>query len=231
MNIISAGKEIKGYHNKFNRNENITCISCSGAYAGFVSRPTYKFWADDCITIKIINEKYLDKYIYYYIKLLQYKLITKEEDGGIQRGQGQPHVYASDMDSLQIPSLSLDHQQEIVDFLDAQFELYDINLLAKHIKDMPLFNLLIDKKYDLFADALHLIYRKMELDALHIKMDKDKKAVFNIRVNGLDYKEYKLGDVVEIEFGTRITKGQDSVDENEKIKFPVYGGGDITFYT
>ena len=215
--VISAGKDIKGYHIKYNRNENITSISCSGAYAGFVSRPLTKFWADDCITIKIKDNNILDKYIYYFIKLIQYKLITKEEDGGIQKGQGQPHVYASDMNNIQIPSISLDHQQEIVDFLDKQFELYDINLLAKQIKDMPLFNLLIDKKYDLFADALHLIYRKMELDALHTKMDKDKKAVFNLYVNGLKCKNYKLGDVVELKGNGKYSLKD--LDENGKYDY------------
>ena len=161
-------------------------------------------------------------------KYIMYYLIFNKP---ISNGNAQPNISRSILSNIQIPSLSLSHQQEIVEFLDSQFELYDINLLAKQIKDMPLFNLLIDKKYDTFADALHLIYRKMELDALHTKMEKDKKAVFNIRVGGLNCKEYKLGDIVEIEFGTRITKDKDSVSEDSKIKYPVYGGGGITFYT
>lgn len=41
----------------------------------------------------------------------------------------------------------------------------------------------------------------------------------------------KLGDVVEIQFGTRITKGKNEVDKNHPNAYPVYGGGDITFYT
>jgi len=175
---------------------------------------------------ELSDNKFNIKYLYYYFWITRYIINSKAKFSG-NLGVLSKEI----LNNILIPSLSLKHQQEIVDFLDIQFKLYDINLLAKQIKDIPLFNLLIDKKYDLFADALHLIYRKMELDALHTKMDKDKKAVFNIRVNGLDCKEYKLGDIVEIEFGTRITKGKDSVDENEKIKFPVYGGGDITFYT
>ena len=76
------------------------------------------------------------------------------------------------------------------------------------IGDIQIFNLLIEKKYDLFADALHLIYRKMELDTLQKQMDRDKKAMFNIRVGGLDCIEYKLGDITEIERGKSLPKSQ-----------------------
>lgn len=45
---------------------------------------------------------------------------------------------------------------------------------------------------------------------------------------GKDWDEYKLGDekIFKIEYGTRITK-----TKNKGTKYPVYGGGDITFYT
>jgi hypothetical protein len=45
---------------------------------------------------------------------------------------------------------------------------------------------------------------------------------------GVDYDEYKLGDVnvFKIVYGTRITK-----NNNIEGLIPVYGGGDITFYT
>lgn len=235
-NVIGGGYGLMDEtHNNYNCEENTIIMSNDGAYAGYINKFDKKiFITSHCNKILIKNNtKYIKDYIYYFLKInYQTKLLKKDYDGGFQIGQGTPSIDKDSMFyNIQIPSLSLDHQQEIVDFLDKQFELYDINLLAKQIRDMPLFNLLIDKKYDLFADALHLIYRKLELDALHTKMDKDKKAVFNLYVNGLKCKNYKLGDVLELEFGTRITKGKDSVDENEKIKYPVYGGGDITFYT
>ena len=45
---------------------------------------------------------------------------------------------------------------------------------------------------------------------------------------GKDWDEYKLGDekMFKIEYGTRITK-----TKNKGTKYPVYGGGDISFYT
>ena len=224
-NVIGGGYGLmEETHNDYNCEENTIIMSNDGAYAGYINKFDKKiFITSHCNKILIKdNTKYIKDYIYYFLKInYQIKLLKKNYDGGFQIGQGTPSIDKELMlSTIQIPSLSLDHQQEIVDFLDKQFELYDINLLAKIIKDMPLFNLLIDKKYDLFADALHLIYRKMELDALHIKMDKDKKAVFNLYVNGLKCKNYKLGDVVEIEKGTFNTS-----DIDNSGKYPYYNSG------
>jgi type I restriction enzyme S subunit len=41
----------------------------------------------------------------------------------------------------------------------------------------------------------------------------------------------KLGDIAEIKFGTRITKSKDEKSKDLPNVYPVYGGGDITFYT
>lgn len=40
-----------------------------------------------------------------------------------------------------------------------------------------------------------------------------------------------LEDIARIEYGTRITKSENSEIKTDTFKFPVYGGGDITFYT
>jgi len=41
----------------------------------------------------------------------------------------------------------------------------------------------------------------------------------------------KIGDVCKIEYGKRITKAKNSVKQTEQFQYPVYGGGDISFYT
>ena len=45
-------------------------------------------------------------------------------------------------------------------------------------------------------------------------------------MSGKNYKKYKLGDITKINYGSRITKKNAEVGN-----IPVYGGGDITFYT
>ena len=148
------------------------------------------------------NEQFNTLFIYYFLRINIFVLENEFSGGGLK------WLNREKIKNIQIPELSLIHQEEIVEFLDKQFELYDVNLLAKSIKDLPIFNLLINKKYDLFADALHLIYRKMELDGLQKQMEKDKKAVFNIRVEGLECIDYKLGEIVQIERGKSLPKTQ-----------------------
>lgn len=213
---VYGGGGITFYTGKKNRSGKNVFISRFG-----VSPKCIRFINIDCflndsgMSIKILNEKKNNyDYVSYFLMCNEYNIFTK-----YAQGNGQKNMMTDDLlNKFYIPSLSLSHQQEIVEFLDKQFELYDINLLAKQIKDIPLFNLLIDKKYDSFADALHLIYRKMELDALHTKMEKDKKAVFNIRVGGLDCKEYKLGDIMSFSDKKFKLKAGDGID-NGKYRF------------
>jgi type I restriction-modification system DNA methylase subunit len=212
--VISGCSEIKNYHNETNINGDNYIFMARVGSAGNILLCKGECYLTDLAFGLECNNKYIynKMYLYYYF-IFNYNQIKE-----IIQTNGPPNINGSYLSNIQIPSLSLSHQKEIVEFLDKQFELYDINLLAKQIKDMPLFNLLIDKQYETFSDALHLIYRKMELDALHTKMEKDKKAVFNIRVGGLDCKEYKLGDIVEIKNFTpsKIEKA------NENGKYPFY---------
>jgi restriction endonuclease S subunit len=109
-----------------------------------------------------------------------------------------------------IPSLSLDHQQEIVDFLDEQFKLYDINKLSEAIKNVPIFNLLIKKEYNEFADLLHMIYRRIEAELRDKTFEIDKRFAFKALLNGVKCEDKKLGDIVEINIGgTPLTKNNE----------------------
>jgi type I restriction-modification system DNA methylase subunit len=83
-------------------------------------------------------------------------------------------------------------------------------------------------------------------DISKVIITKDKKGndirKYDYSLNYKDYKDNKvfcpegyelkkLGDICEIKYGTRITKEKDGVDKNSINSYPVYGGGDITFYT
>ena len=145
----------------------------------------------DNFILKLNSLKYTLKFIYYFLKIN----ISILNNGFI--GNGLKHLNKQYTEDIQIPSLSLSHQEEIVSFLDEQFKLYDINLLSPIIKDIPLFDLLINKKYDAFADAMHIIYRKLEADAMQQTFSRDMKSIFNLSVHSVKSKEYKLGDLVE----------------------------------
>lgn len=222
--VIGGGfKFMEKTHNEYNCDENITIMSNDGAYAGFLNRFKEKiFITSHCNKMKIINEDiYEHDFIYYFLKITyQNKLITRNEDG-FQIGQAQPSININKMyTNILVPALSLVHQQEIIEFLDKQFETHNIELLSQYTKNIDLFKLLIHKKYDECADALYIIYRKIEADDLYNKYNLDKKAIFNININSLGIIKYKLEDIVTITKGTFNTK-----DIDGKGEYPYYNSG------
>lgn len=49
------------------------------------------------------------------------------------------------------------------------------------------------------------------------------------QIENIEYK--KLGEICEVNFGQRIIKNETESKEEDKIKYPCYGGGGISFYT
>ena len=164
---------------------------------------------------KVLCVNISNKYFYYLylINGIKHSIVRRAS------GTAQPNISTDEIKEIKIPDLSKEHQQEIVDFLDKQFELYDINKLGDKLKDIKLFDLLIEKQYDFCSDALHLIYRKIETDALVKSMDRDKKIAFNTLLNLCEYETVKLGDIVD-----NIFRGK-PIDEKEKngCKYPYFG--------
>jgi type I restriction enzyme M protein len=112
--VIAGGKEPAYFHNIANRNGNIITISASGAYSGFVNYFEMPIFASDCNTIQSKDEKNIStKLIYLFLKSIQ------EEIYNLQRGQAQPHVYADDLEKIQIPLPSLNIQQKIIAEIEA----------------------------------------------------------------------------------------------------------------
>ena len=79
------------------------------------------------------------------------------------------------------------------------------------------------------VEALDLIYDTIEGNSKLIQnYEKIKKGI--IWSSTLNVEKKKLGDVVEIKFGTRIKRDEVEATEESKIKYPCYGGGGISFY-
>lgn len=208
---------------EFNANENEILMSNDGAYAGYINKFNEKMFITGHCN-KIILKKdtiYNIDLIYYYLKLqFQSQLLIHESNGGYQTGQAQPSINKKKMlDDIQIPNLSTEHQQDIVTFLDKQFETYNIDKLTPYLKDIKLFDLLIKKQYDLCTDALHVIYRKIETDALVKSVDRDKKAIFNMMVGLVECHTVKLGDIMSVESGNLSASACDNIGA-----YPFYSG-------
>ena len=130
-----------------------------------------------------------NKYLYYYLSLNN---LSKYASGQIGIGS----LNKTSLYNITLPNLSIDHQEDIVKFLDEQFENYNINNLKK---DVPIFKLLIAKQYEMAAELLHVVYRQMAAELEVKNIEKDMKAIFNLNINKLeDCETKKLGDICEI---------------------------------
>jgi type I restriction enzyme S subunit len=133
--VIGGGQTPMGFHNEYNRNENIILCSSSGAYAGFISKYNYKIWASDCFSIIPKNNLLNNNYLYYLLKNNQDKIYE------LQSGTGQPHIYSKNLEDMKIPIPPIEIQNEIIKILDdmndrMNYDIKHIELLQSIIKDI-----------------------------------------------------------------------------------------------
>ena len=218
-NVIGGGYiPMSETHNEYNTDANTILMSNDGAYAGYINMFTQKMYITSHCNKIIPKDMYNNKFVYYFMKCHEYLLIRRENEGGYQKGQAQPSINIPKMcENILIPNIPIDHQQEIVEFLDKIFEQYDINKLPEIIKDTPIFELLILRRYNDFADAMQLIYRKIEADAMQKKFDDDKKAMFRWMLNDMQCETKKLGEIILILPAKKHTI--DIVDDKGKYDF------------
>ncbi|MCT4135390.1 restriction endonuclease subunit S [Elizabethkingia anophelis] len=106
---VIAGGQVSPYnHNVYNYNNNVITISASGAYSGYVWYHNYPIFASDCTVIYSKDESIVTTL--YLSEVLKTK---QEEIYNLQQGAGQPHVYSSDLQKLNIPLPPLEKQNEI----------------------------------------------------------------------------------------------------------------------
>lgn len=112
--VIAGGQSSPYNHNVFNCEGNIITVSASGAYSGYVWYHTSPIFASDCTVIKSKNENEVSTL--YLSEILKTK---QQEIYHLQQGAGQPHVYAKDLEKLNIPLPPLAKQTEITNHIQA----------------------------------------------------------------------------------------------------------------
>ena len=184
------------------------------------SADNYIFYSDN---------NYNMRYLYYFLKI-SFNQIEK-----LFKGQGLKHLTLEGLKKLKIPILSPDHQERIVEFMDNiigdNYSLLD-NIVSK-FKDYDLFKILINEDYDGFKKLFEyhddLVSLEKHLDKFSNEYKTNKlRACFKTVKSEVK----TLGEVCEYKYGTRITKSKNEVKSDfNGEKYPVYGGGGITFYT
>ncbi|GAB4219090.1 MAG: hypothetical protein Fur009_3500 [Candidatus Microgenomates bacterium] len=118
--VIAGGQMPAYFHNEANREGKTITVSSSGAYAGFINYFKQPIFASDCTTIQTADENELNSdFLYYILKSKQ------QEFYALQKGMGQPHVYAKDFQQFQIPLPPLEVQREIVAEIEGYQKLID----------------------------------------------------------------------------------------------------------
>jgi type I restriction-modification system DNA methylase subunit len=219
--VYGGGIKPSHYYDSYNR-ENKIIITRVGTGLGndikntcikFINEKFYltdkAFSIDDIIDI---NEKYL----FYYLFCDQNK--WKKLAGG----NAQPVITKTKLKEIQIPNLPLEHQTEIVEFLDEVYQDSSLEDTIKYMKDYPIFNLLINKDYDGFREILW--YQKniqfVIEEIVNVKRKKNNhiRSLFNTIKNKC--KMMKLGMIVEVKRGKSLPKNNMIFGE-----YPVIGGG------
>ena len=134
--VIGGGMKPTYFHNEFNRDAGVITISGSGASAGFVNYWAEPIFASDCSTVQPFDKSYDKKFLYFFL-LSQQQFIYEN----FRSGAAQPHVYAKDIATLDIPKIDLPVQKQIVEKLDAAFADIDRANKATQKKEKELIQL------------------------------------------------------------------------------------------
>lgn len=110
--VIAGGQTSPYSHSHANYEGNVITVSASGAYAGYVWYHDYPIYATDCCVVFSKDEsRFMTKYLFEVLKLQQKGIYRS------QTGAAQPHVYTADLQMLNIPTVPITKQQEIVAYI------------------------------------------------------------------------------------------------------------------
>lgn len=93
--VVAGGLEPAYYCNKSNTDKRVVTVSGSGANAGFTRMYFEKVWASDCSFVDCSSTRYLH-FVYCFL------IANKSLLDVMQKGSAQPHVYAKDINAMDI---------------------------------------------------------------------------------------------------------------------------------
>ena len=93
--VVAGGLEPAYYCNKSNTSERVITISASGANAGYTKMYFEKVWASDCS----FADNSMTPYLHFIFCFLRDNKTTIDN---MQKGSAQPHVYAKDINAMEL---------------------------------------------------------------------------------------------------------------------------------
>lgn len=123
--VINGGINPSGFVDNYNEEASTITVSQGGASAGYVAWQYQPFWAGaHCFVVKIISDKLLNRYLFFFLKNQEFLLQQ------MQHGAGIPALNRDRIRNLEIPVPPLEVQEEIVKILDC-FSEYAAELQAE----------------------------------------------------------------------------------------------------
>lgn len=130
--VVAGGLEPAYYHNLSNTASPVITVSGSGANAGFTRMYHTEIWASDC---SFVDAKSTDR-IYFAYCVLKNK---KNDIDALQKGAAQPHVYAKDINALEllVPSTTclVEFERLVTPFFEKIKALYQQIELSKEARE------------------------------------------------------------------------------------------------
>ncbi len=198
--VMSGGKSMMGYYNKFNRLSN-TITMCQYGAAGFVNFIKTNFWANDVCISFIPCEKLDNLFLYYLMSFMQkywYSLVNKH---------ATPHSISIDKIAKTIfSSPTLLEQQKIAHFfslldkriekMERKLELYEIKMkyylskmFVKGNKELP------ELRFKEFSDVwcenkISYFFKENK----KIKNNFGKRLSVKLNFNGIEERKFKASE-------------------------------------
>lgn len=123
--VVAGGLEPAYYHNKTNTIAPVITVSGSGANAGFTRLYNVDVFASDCSFADSETTPYLF-FVYCFLKE------NKASLDALQKGAAQPHVYAKDINALELVIPMEDKLKDFCDLVSTYFQ--KIKILQKQIE-------------------------------------------------------------------------------------------------
>ncbi|MDQ1806604.1 restriction endonuclease subunit S [Chryseobacterium sp. CKR4-1] len=111
--VMNGGIIPSGYHSEYNSEGKTISISEGGNSCGYVKFNNTEFWSGGhCYTLISIDKCIKNKYLYYFLKACENKIMT------LRVGSGLPNIQKSALEKFEIKIPNLNEQQNIILILD-----------------------------------------------------------------------------------------------------------------
>jgi type I restriction-modification system DNA methylase subunit/restriction endonuclease S subunit len=210
--VIGGGKII-GKHNQYNREGNeFTLTRVGDININYMDKPYYL--TDNGFSLKSNQEDIMTKYLYYLLSN------NKNYLTNLYKGPAQKVISKTSLKSIKIPIPSIEHQKEIIEFIDKLFtDKYNLQKIVKYYENNDIFTLLLGKKYHIFEKLVEWQEQSTILTKqLEFFKDRQARYLYLVKISENDIKT--LGDVCDFKNGKGIKK--DILVDGE---YPVIGGG------